>query len=90
MINNILIINGLYDIICAFSILHFNNNNIFSSIHLNMFVLEEHKNNFLIKRLLAYWILTYGIIRTIIGFYSNKSFYFIASITYFIEALCFE
>lgn len=90
LINNILFYNGIYDIICAFSILYYNKNNIFSNIHINIFKLEEEKNNPLVRRLLAYWILTYGMIRLFSSFYNNKDIYIISALTYFIEAFCFE
>jgi hypothetical protein len=90
IINKILFINGIYDIICAYSILNFNNNNIFSSIHLNIFKLNYIKNNPIIRRLLAYWILTYGLIRLIAGYNNIKILYFIGALTYFIEAFCFS
>lgn len=90
IINKILFINGIYDIICAYSILNFNNNNIFSSIHLNIFKFNNIKNNSIIKRLLAYWILTYGLIRLIAGYNNIKILYLIGALTYFIEAFCFS
>jgi hypothetical protein len=86
MINNILIINGIYDIISALLLL-FNHS---LSIHLNMFINKNNKNNKIIQRFFAYWIFTYGIIRLITGIYNIKILYLIGSLTYFIEALCFK
>lgn len=74
-------INGAYDIVCATSILflptipifHF-----FSHLHSDMFI---DKDDFA-KRLLAYWIYTYGAIRLAAG----AHFDILACVTYFLEA----
>lgn len=90
----LLIINGIYDILCAFSILYFSNIpilNFFSSLHLNMFQNYKYKDELAINRILAYWILTYGIVRFIAGINNNnQTLQFIAALTYIIEALCFK
>lgn len=78
---NLLILNGIYDIISAISILFFCN---MSNLHLDMF---KNKQEMIIRRLLAYWIFTYGIIRLYTGVYND---YKLGSITYLIEAFCFE
>ena len=79
---NILIINGIYDIICFFSILF--KIKFISRLHLGLF---KNKQELIVERLLAYWILTYGLIRLSTGIYNYKQ---IGSITYLIEAGCFE
>jgi len=81
--NYILIINGIYDIICGISILFFNN--IFSKLHTSLFIEDLSDIN---KRFLAYWILTYGIVRLYIGWYDELIF--IGSITYILEAVFLE
>ena len=89
----LLIINGIYDIFCAFSILWFSNIpvlNFFSSLHLNMFKNYKYKDELAINRILAYWILTYGIVRFIAGINNNQTLQFIAALTYIIEALCLK
>jgi hypothetical protein len=83
--NNILIINGIYDIICGISILFFNN--IFSKLHTSLFKEDISDIN---KRFLAYWILTYGFIRLYVGFFNNYELLIIGSITYILEALFLE
>jgi len=85
MINTIIFINGIYDILCALSILYFNN--IFSYFHINIFKDEYKKNNSMI-RFLAYWILTYGIIRTFV-FYNNYYINLLIIISYLLEIYVF-
>jgi hypothetical protein len=75
--------NGIYDILCALSILrlvkipylHLDR------IHLSMF--KSNSDNPLFERFLAYWIFTYGIMRL----YAKNSF--IVSGSYYLEALFF-
>ena len=87
----LLIINGLYDITCACAILFVSatarNSFIFSSIHLNVFAHESIKNHPVVRRLLAYWILTYGVARLSAGVHRGFS---IAALTYFVEAACYH
>jgi len=68
-------LNGLYDIACALAILKVIDIPILSKIHMNMFIDCE-------ERFIAYWILTYGIIR----FFSNERG--IVLLTYLIESCC--
>jgi hypothetical protein len=37
---------------------------------------------------MAYWVLTYGVVRACAGF--QRELYMVGALTYFIEALCFE
>jgi hypothetical protein len=56
-----------------------------------MFKNEEHINNPIFRRLLAYWLLTYGAVRVAAGMYNNNNeMNMIGAYTYFIEALCFQ
>lgn len=57
-----------------------------------MFAKEEHFDNPVVKRLLSYWLITYGVARTAAGIPNNFEFGMdvVAAITYFIEAFCFE
>lgn len=70
MIKIIIFINGIYDIICSLSILF--TNNYFSNIHPKLFKDKDIENNVIIRRLLAYWIFTYGILRVFGGYYRNS------------------
>jgi hypothetical protein len=42
-----------------------------------------------IKRLLAYWLITYGTIRIAAGCYFDVILHIVAALSYFIEAFCF-
>jgi len=88
IISFIFIVNGIYDILCAISILWLNN--YLSNIHLNIFKNKKISKNLVIRRLLSYWIFTYGIVRLFAGFYYNFILNILASLTYFIEAFCFK
>jgi hypothetical protein len=54
------VLNGIYDILCACSILRIIKIPIFGQLHVSMF--HPHPNE-ITKRLLAYWIFTYGVMR---------------------------
>jgi hypothetical protein len=53
-------LNGIYDILCAISILKWIPIPYIKDLHLSM-IKESH--NLLFERFFAYWIFTYGIIR---------------------------
>ena len=59
--------------------------NYFSRFHLSIFKQKPDEIN---KRFLAYWIITYGIIRLFLGI-SNK-YSFLITLSYLIEILAFE
>jgi hypothetical protein len=84
IITYFIFINGIYDILCAFSILISNSIKIplFNNIHLNM--IKNKSVELLTKKYLAYWILTYGIMRLYI--YDLN----IILMSYVIEAICFS
>ena len=93
VINVILLINGIYDLCCCCGILFFPTIPGFSQLsklHVTMFSEEKDIQNPVIKRLLAYWIMTYGMVRTAAGARREFVIDIAAAITYFIEALCFE
>ena len=77
-LNYIIKINGIYDILCALSILKIIHIPILDKLHLSMI----YENASINERLFAFWIFTYGIIRL-----SNN--YEIIACSYFIEALFF-
>ena len=92
-VDMILVVNGLYDILCAFSILWLHRLpgfHLLSNIHVAMFKDERHYSNPVICRLLAYWVLTYGTVRTAAGCHHSHSLDTVGALTYFIEAFCFE
>jgi len=84
LVDNILIINGIYDIVCALSILFPNDAIPFYRLHLDMFHIEMRSSP-LFQRMLAYQILLSGIIRLIAGIQREKGLYILAIITYLIE-----
>ena len=89
----VLITNGVYDIVCVISINLQTYHPVLRSIsrlHLNMFTSVEHRSNAVIQRVLSYWIMTYGMIRLCAGLCGEKELYKVASISYFLEALCYE
>ena len=70
-------INGLYDILCAMSILHMINIPILNDLHLSMITVGRTP---LSDRYFAYWIFTYGIIRV-------SDDHYLAAMSYYFEAL---
>lgn len=75
----IFVINGIYDILCALTILDVVKIPILQDLHLSMF--REELNN-ISKRMFAYWIMTYGFMRL-----SNNPYIIYQS--YLLEALFF-
>jgi len=76
-------INGIYDVICGLSLLV--TDKYFSRFHLSIF---KEKLDEITKRFLAYWIITYGIIRLFLGIYDEYSF--LITLSYLTEILAFE
>ena len=54
-------LNGIYDVLCGLSILGYIRIPYLENLHLDM--IKNNKNNEILKRYYAYWILTYGYIR---------------------------
>ena len=71
-------INGAYDVLCAMSILNILNIPILNRTHLSMLTCNEDP---ITKRMLAYWVFTYGIIRL----YDVGE---IVTLSYILEAVC--
>lgn len=78
IINKIVLLNGIYDILCGLSILKIIKISYLDTLHLSMIKIKTDEIS---KRFLGYWILTYGIMRL---FVYNK---IIISLSYLIEAL---
>ena len=92
LIEYILISNGVYDVLCALSILWFYNIYPFSELaklHMNMFDSKADRNNPQVRRLMAYWVFTYGLVRTLSGLHNDKTLNFMAVLTYYIEGSVF-
>ena len=88
----IVLINGVYDIVCAICILLCIGCQatvpVFSKLHPTMFL--ERSDDPVVNRLLSYWILTYGIVRLYAGLVDDYHIQILAAMTYFIEAGCFS
>ena len=83
MLHYIIKANGIYDILCALSILKIISIPYLKDLHLSMIKdYSRDNNNELFERFLAYWIFTYGVIRL-------SHTYTLISYTYFIEAIVF-
>ena len=78
VMQQLVIFNGLYDILCAFSIVKIINVPILDKIYMSMFINEPSEQE---KRWIAYWIFTYGCMRTSL---LNK---YLISISFLIEAI---
>ena len=85
IIDVIFLLNGVYDLACAVSIL--SGVGFLSSLHPAMFTNSPDP---IVRRLLAYWLFTYGTARTAAGLHRDLGLDLVGSLTYFIEALCFE
>ena len=77
LLKRIVLLNGIYDILCAISILKIIHIPVLSDLHLSM--IKNNGKNPLFERFFAYWIFTYGIIRI----FGNN---LLISLSYFIEA----
>ena len=84
LLDNILIINGIYDVACALSILFPNDTMPLYRLHLDMFHVEMRSSP-LFQRMLAYQILLCGIIRLMAGIQHEKGLYMLAIGSYLIE-----
>lgn len=105
----ILVVNGVYDVVCAACILKERKAGIsdssalsscfdlVSDLHIKMFRDDDDDDNEksmakndIARRMLGYWVLTYGIVRLLAAvFYCEPCAFFIGSITYLVEAFCF-
>ncbi len=79
--------NGLYDVACALSILcgQGSHRGVLSQLHLGMYRDTEHQQIHVFRRMVAYWILTYGCVRLVAA---ASGSYLAGGATYFLEALC--
>jgi len=80
------VVNGIYDILCALSILSLIYIPIINELHISM-IKDVERNNSLMKRFMAYWIFSYGVMRIYGGYNMN---YKLIAISYYIEALVFS
>jgi hypothetical protein len=92
----ILLSNGVYDILCALSILSHGKLPLvgcLAQLHSTMYKEEIQKRDLfdsVFKRMLAFWIFTYGCIRLVAGLDASYFMDILAAVSYFIEAVAFE
>ena len=92
--NNVILavvfVNGVYDIFCFLGIMWLHELPGFSTFHTGIF--KEDELTPLTKRILAFWILTYGVIRVMAGAFGHENhvIYSAAALTYFIEVFAYE
>lgn len=90
ILRNIILLNGVYDLICFIGIMWFHRIPGFSRFHLDVF--RDAEQHPLVRRLLAYWVLTYGVVRVCAGLFAcrNRLMDVTAALTYMIEIFGFE
>jgi hypothetical protein len=81
ILKNIIIANGIYDLLCALSIL--GGVPLLSNLHISMIKEKDKGKGNNKERFLAYWIFTYGVLRL-----SNDRI--LISISYMLEAIFFS
>ena len=81
------IYNGCYDFVCFIAILRFPRHGL-AQLHTSVFT--NTKLDAFVKRILAYWILTYGFPRVISGLYRNPLHDASCALTYFIEGATYH
>lgn len=86
-IPGILIVNGIYDFICSLAIL--SKLTFFQDLHPGIFT-DRMSTNDRAKRMMAYYIATYGLIRLFSGVYPSPMTYMMSSVTYYMEAFVFQ
>jgi hypothetical protein len=94
ILNAVLYITGIYDILCCFSILFLSEIppfSLLSKLHPTMFAKEADIEHPVLRRLLAYWLVTYGAVRTAAGFSSERQdgLDICAAMTCFFEGIAF-
>jgi hypothetical protein len=82
MIQSLVWVNGVYDIVCALSIL-FMPHTTLGTLHLSIFTCPVEP---LTRRILAFWLLTYGSIR--VAHFKGKTQYLV-TVSYLLEAIFF-
>lgn len=81
------IYNGCYDFVCCVAILRFPRHGL-AQLHSSVFT--NTKLDAFVKRILAYWILTYGFPRVIAGLYRNPLLDASCALTYFVEGATYH
>lgn len=80
-----LLLNGVYDVVCALSILWLPTSRL-GRLHLHVFKKAETPAA---NRIFAYWVLTYGLDRIVAGMYSSPATDVIAVLSYLMESAAY-
>ena len=87
LLSYVLVINGIYDLMCAASILWLYTIPGFrelSTLHSGML----YESTPLVRRMIAYGLMIHGIVRLLAGVYLSYGLLLAAAASYFIEAFC--
>lgn len=90
MLREIIFLNGIYDLLCAASHL-LNQNNALTKLHGDLLLLsrEDPAEKELQQRMLAYWILTYGLVRLAAAAPLLDTWECVVASNYFVEAFAY-
>ena len=93
----LLVGNGAYDLACCASIL-LGTPTPLANLHMRLFAVESDRTNAALRRVVAYWVATYGVVRMCAGLlclqaatpkHAAKHALGIAALTYACEAMAF-
>ena len=84
MLQEIVLLNGLYDVLCSLCILQIINIKLIGNLHKSM-IKQSLQNNKLYCRILGFFILLYGLIRIFGNTYTISISYLIESLYYLNE-----
>ena len=79
--------NSVYDFVCGITILRFREHGL-AQLHSNVFT--NTRLDPFVKRIMAYWILTYSFPRLLAGFYSNPMLDASCGVTYIVEGVSYH
>ena len=88
MLREIIFLNGIYDLACAAVHLRGGGRNFLSRLHADMF--PDPLPAEVQQRMLAYWILTYGIVRAASLFGACEIWRLVVASNYFVEAMAYS
>lgn len=89
MLNVVVGLNGVYDIACSISIIA-PCNNMLSVLHVQIFQDNVSTAGCLLwHRIMAYWVLTYGMVRLASAVYCHRVLHALSAGTYLVEAMAY-
>lgn len=80
-----LLMNGVYDVVCALSILWLPTSRL-GRLHLHVFKTTETPSS---NRIFAYWVLTYGLDRIVAGMHTSPATDVLAVLSYLMESAAY-